>query len=87
MKTIYKFPITPRLTKIDGHISKPLCVQTQNDKMMLWVEMDTTAPNAVLYVSYKGTGEPFDDSIGIYLSTVQRLGYVWHFYYRMEVVQ
>lgn len=91
MKTVYKYPIELPETTVVGTINRPLMVAEQSGKLCVWVEHDTECALCKLRIKRVGTGDMFDKQMfdcgeGTYLATIQRLGYVWHFYYAMEYV-
>lgn len=65
--------------------SKILSVQTQNDKICMWIECPTISiknnlnNNKIIYIV--GTGTLFNIKENVhYVSSVQMKGYVWHIY-------
>ena len=58
-----------------------LCVQEQDDKVVMWVKVDPDAKKRFRHVKIVGTGEPFE-RIGIfqnnYIGTIQQGMNVWH---------
>lgn len=83
MKTIFKYEIdlTPyQLLKLPEGF-KPLSVQMQNDRIMLWAEVDTGAPVKQFPFWMFGTGHEIPPvGVGDYIGTVQMGNFVWHLY-------
>lgn len=91
-RVIWKFPL--QITKEQSlEVPRPfkfLAIQWQGDQLMLWAEIDTTAPGQFdskpSKLPYKirmyGTGHEIEDwpLVVQYLATVQQGPYVWHFY-------
>ena len=83
MKLIYKYPVElQEVTTIKEAIIKPLTIQMQDGKLMLWAEVDKYGPVRPIIISCIGTGFMVSDNIGEYLCSVQQGAYVWHFYCR-----
>jgi hypothetical protein len=91
MHTIHKYPLDffkepiqfqIVALKAGGDDCKPLCIQLQNDRPCLWVQLDLESPTIkFLQVQIVGTGQSIEDpELHGYLSTIQHLGFVWHFY-------
>lgn len=91
MRSIYKYDIAK--TKdyiIEGPIIKLLTAQAQLNSIVIWAEIDTTAPNRRFHIIPVGTGWPLDALPGkkcildthTYISTVQLAGgnLVFHIY-------
>lgn len=80
MRSIYKYDIAK--TKdyiIEGPIIKLLTAQAQHNSIVIWAEIDTTAPNRRFQIIPVGTGWPLDAPAGkksvldthTYISTIQ----------------
>ena len=93
MRSIYKYDIVAaRDSIIEGPITKLLTAQEQHGTIVVWAEVDTTAPVRKFEVFPIGTGWPLDPPLGrecvldthTYLSTVQFAGgnLIFHVYYK-----
>jgi hypothetical protein len=91
MRSIYKYDIvTAENGIIEGPITKLLTAQVQHNSIVVWAEVDTTAPNRKFQIIPIGTGWPFDAPAGkecildthTYISTIQMAGgsLVFHVY-------
>lgn len=79
MKTIYKFPIEPGVTRImaPGWI-RPLHVAIQHGDPTLWCMVDTEQPTRVHEVHAVGTGRQIERPPHEYVDTFHQNGLVWH---------
>ena len=93
MRTIYKYDIVAaRDSIIEGPITKLLTAQAQHGTIVLWAEVDTSAPVRKFEVFPIGTGWPVDPPLDrecvfdthTYLNTVQFAGgnLIFHVYYK-----
>ena len=91
MRSIYKYDIIEAENGvIEGPITKLLTAQAQYNTIVVWAEVDTTAPNRKFRIVLVGTGWPLDALPGkkcildthTYISTVQldRSNLVFHVY-------
>lgn len=91
MRSIYKYDIvTAENGIIEGPITKLLTAQVQHNSIVVWAEVDTTAPNRKFQIIPIGTGWPLDAPEGkecvldthTYISTIQMAGgsLVFHVY-------
>lgn len=91
MRSIYKYDIvTAENGIIEGPITKLLTAQVQHNSIVVWAEVDTTAPNRKFQIIPIGTGWPLDAPAGkecildthTYISTIQMAGgsLVFHVY-------
>lgn len=91
MRSIYKYDIvTAENGIIEGPITKLLTAQAQHNSIVVWAEVDTTAPNRKFQIIPIGTGWPLDAPVGkecildthTYISTIQMAGgsLVFHVY-------
>ena len=91
MRSIYKYDIvTAENGIIEGPIIKLLTAQVQHNSIVVWAEVDTTAPNRKFQIIPIGTGWPLDAPEGkecildshTYISTIQMAGgsLVFHVY-------
>ena len=91
MRSIYKYDITEAENcVIEGPITKLLTAQAQYNTIVVWAEVDTTAPNRKFRIVLVGTGWPLDALPGkkcildthTYINTVQLAGgnLVFHVY-------
>ena len=80
MRSIYKYDIVSAPNGIiEGPITKILTAQVQHNSIVVWAEVDTTAPNRKFQILPIGTGWPLDAPNGkscvldthTYISTVQ----------------
>lgn len=80
MRSIYKYDIVSAPNGIiEGPITKILTAQVQHNSIVVWAEVDTTAPNRKFQILPIGTGWPLDAPGGkncvldthTYISTVQ----------------
>ena len=80
MRSIYKYDIVSAPNGIiEGPITKILTAQVQHNSIVVWAEVDTTAPNRKFQILLIGTGWPLDAPNGkscvldthTYISTVQ----------------
>lgn len=80
MRSIYKYDIVSAPNGIiEGPITKILTAQVQHNSIVVWAEVDTTAPNRKFQILPIGTGWPLDAPDGkscvldthTYISTVQ----------------
>ena len=80
MRSIYKYDIVSAPNGIiEGPITKILTAQVQHNSIVVWAEVDTTAPNRKFQILPIGTGWPLDAPSGkncvldthTYISTVQ----------------
>ena len=76
MKTVYKYPV--------GEIQLPkgakiLTAKRQNDKVVLWAEVDTEQVLEHRTIHVYGTGHLIPDN-ACYISTVIDGIFVWHIY-------
>lgn len=83
MRSIYKYDIVKaRDGIIEGPITKLLTAQVQHNSIVVWAEVDTTAPNRKFQIIPIGTGWPLDAPEGkdcildthTYISTIQMAG-------------
>ena len=85
MKAIWKFPLdldVRQVVKMPKG-AKTLDIQMQNGQFCLWALVDTAAEKVDVVICVHGTGHDVQDADmekQIYLSTVQRGRYVWHFF-------
>ena len=87
MITIYKY--TLELTEyqnIQGiRVKDILTAQVQNNKIVLWVKISTSAPIVNLQIRIAGTGNEFNDgNFYTYISTIQLESFVWHIFYAYD---
>jgi hypothetical protein len=93
MRTIYKYDIVAAHDNIiEGPITKLLTAQIQQGTIVVWAEVDTSAPVRKFEVFPIGTGWPLDPPLGrecvldthTYLNTVQFAGgsLIFHVYYK-----
>ena len=91
MRSIYKYDIvTAENGIVEGPITKLLTAQVQHNSIVVWAEVDTTAPNRKFQIIPIGTGWPLDAPAGkecildthTYISTIQMAGgsLVFHVY-------
>lgn len=91
MRSIYKYDIvSTKNSIIEGPITKLLTAQAQHNSIVVWAEVDTTAPNRKFQIIPVGTGWPLDAPAGkecvldtyTYISTIQLAGgnLVFHVY-------
>jgi hypothetical protein len=91
MRSIYKYDIvTAENGIIEGPITKLLTAQVQHNSIVVWAEVDTTAPNRKFQIIPIGTGWPLDAPAGkecildthTYINTIQMAGgsLVFHVY-------
>jgi hypothetical protein len=91
MRSIYKYDIvTAENGIIECPITKLLTAQVQHNSIVVWAEVDTTAPNRKFQIIPIGTGWPLDAPAGkecildthTYISTIQMAGgsLVFHVY-------
>ena len=91
MRSIYKYDIIEAENGvIEGPITKLLTAQAQYNTIVVWAEVDTTAPNRKFRIVLVGTGWPLDALPGkkcildthTYINTVQLAGgnLVFHVY-------
>ena len=91
MRSIYKYDIIEAENNvIEGPITKLLTAQVQYNTIVVWAEVDTTAPNRKFQIVLVGTGWPLDALPGkkcvldshTYINTVQLAGgnLVFHVY-------
>jgi hypothetical protein len=91
MRSIYKYDIvTAENGIIEGPITKLLTAQVQHNSIVVWAEVDATAPNRKFQIIPIGTGWPLDAPAGkecildthTYISTIQMAGgsLVFHVY-------
>lgn len=80
MRSIYKYDVVSAPNGIiEGPITKILTAQVQHNSIVVWAEVDTTAPNRKFQIIPIGTGWPLDAPNGkscvldthTYISTVQ----------------
>jgi hypothetical protein len=85
MKTIYKYPLpnkgAQKLEMPQGAIVRFFSVQYPGvaDKIMLWAEVDPTAPKVVRHFYVAGTGWDVHDSF-VYIATCLDGEFVWHLF-------
>lgn len=91
MRSIYKYDIVSAENGIiEGPITKLLTAQVQHNSIVVWAEVDTTAPNRKFQIIPVGTGWSLDAPAGkecvldthTYISTIQLAGgsLVFHVY-------
>lgn len=88
MRAIHKYEIKSNVTTIKiPEASRVLDIQYQNDRPMIWVEVDTDKEsNSELFpldITIVGTGIENANkffSIHTYFKTLQEGRFVWHFY-------
>jgi hypothetical protein len=73
-RTIYKYELTPtgrseRMVMPGG--SKILAIGNQDERFMLWVEVDTECERESHYFTIYGTGHELPDNPGRYIGTAQ----------------
>lgn len=77
-KAIYKYAAEGPV--FFSNAAKILTAQIQNNKIVLWAEVDTaTEYNLYRYFRIIGTGQTVPDG-AVYISTVQQDQFVWHVY-------
>lgn len=84
MRTIYKYPLTPKayqVVEMPKH-AKILCVQSQNGTPCLWAEVDTDQSTETRTFYVHGTGHELESGVLVYIGTVQLHGgaLVFHVY-------
>lgn len=82
MRTVHKYKLNftrHQLLQLPDFFSL-LDVQIQHGDIVLWALVDTEAPKSFRTFLIYGTGEPIDQAVLTYISTVQMAGgsYVWH---------
>lgn len=85
MKKIFKYTLweTP-YQEIEMQLgAEILCVDYQGDKLQLWALVDTNMPVKKELIEIFGTGQEMPEIQRVYLSTVQKGGYVWHIFKRI----
>lgn len=85
MRTIYKYPlqIADEQTIPLAYGAKILCVQSQNDRLCIWVDCESTNSPASRTIEIFGTGHPMSQQFNrCYIGTVQQGAFVWHVYER-----
>ena len=86
MRRIYKYTLDlQETTRLASCIVRPLSIQVQNDKICLWAEIDPDVKSQPIVLTIVGTGRTMSQSIGTYISTIQKDSYVWHFYWRYDI--
>jgi hypothetical protein len=93
MRTIHKYRLQVPDDIREASLIMPqgarmLSVQEQQNRIMLWAEVDTERPPATYRFSIYGTGHPIDeDNPGRYIGTVLQMGgnLVWHIFDLGEV--
>lgn len=88
MNVIWKFPliVTDRQRIAVPRGARPLSVQSQGDRLTIWVLLDPNEPTTlVLDIFIVGTGNPMPDGEGNlqFLGTVQQFSgaLVWHVFF------
>ena len=82
MKTIYKYNLSvdDKQVLYVPEKRRPLCIQLQNGKPCLWVEVDNNSRTVPMSLITRGTGHPLPDKLGLYIGTYQIPGLVFHVY-------
>jgi hypothetical protein len=91
-KIIYKYEINQNgRTELEGPFIKPLDIQFQGDKAVVWIELKDMRlwelhPEEMRKYVFTaiGTGWPYTDDVkGEYFKTVQdACGFVWHVFFQ-----
>jgi hypothetical protein len=85
-KRIWKFPLKiDRLQTLTLPTPyKILSIQMQEDRPMMWVELDDEGAPTSIEISIYGTGWEVPNDPGQYIATIvlDSAGLVWHFYMR-----
>ena len=89
MKKIYKYKldITDRQTIDLPRDAKLLDIQVQNSDICLWAEIEDDEVTVPALIECFGTGNGIYEDMGVdrfYIATVQKDGFVWHFYKRIS---
>jgi len=80
MKKIYKYSVNATELPIG---SKPLFGGVQNDEFFIWVEVDDTVTEIMLFdCQVYGTGFYIESDSYQHLNSIQIEPHVWHFYWR-----
>jgi hypothetical protein len=90
MTMIHKYEVPlldTQVLALNGKLEKPLTVQMQHGRMVLWAEVNPGLPDGpmnAIEIRIAATGQPAPHTSYIYLSTVQDpAGFVWHIYWRL----
>jgi len=87
MKVIYKYELklTEKQTIEMPAFARFLSVQVQNGKIQVWALVDTEQPPRLNIFKIIGTGGRIDETLGIFLGTIQLGGFVWHVFLESDV--
>lgn len=80
MKAVFKYPLTDKEIQMPkGAIVRHVALQ--NDRICIWVEVDTDYASEGRIFEVYGTGHPIQHIDSIYLGTIQtKFGEVYHVY-------
>ncbi len=84
MTTIWKYPLLVQNVQMlhdIPHEAFPLCIQLQGNVPTLWMLVNPAATIREEWtINLFGTGHRINDEAGEYIGTVQREGFVWHYF-------
>jgi len=90
MRTIYKYPIPPlgapgffEVMLRKGATVLDVGIQTDNEEVVLWAEVDTERSHEARRFYAGWTGHELPPGLA-YFKTLQIAGLVWHFYSVLE---
>ena len=87
MKAIWKYElvIADNQSILMPEYAVVLAANAQDEKPVIWVEVDPGTPLKLRHIEIFGTGHPIDNSNRFYIGTVFIGNFVWHVYEKYEL--